>query len=181
MIIAIQGEPGSGKTTICKHLIELLRKTPELKINGFITQEVRDKNQVRIGFEVITVDGARARLASVDMRSPYRVGKYYVDLDSFEKIVRPLFQEIKRGSYDVFIIDEIGKMELFSKFFEESMYELIQENQHILVCTLPIKAFHPLIRLILEKAEDRIFTERDRKDSLKKAEQILSLIQKGKS
>ena len=53
------------------------------RAGGFYTQEIRAQGR-RVGFEVVTLEGRRGRLAHVEARGPYRVGKYGVDLESFE-------------------------------------------------------------------------------------------------
>ena len=111
MNILLTGRPRIGKTTLIKKLIDSV----SLSKGGFYTEEIREEKE-RIGFLLVTIDGEKTILASVETKSPYRVGKYNVDVDEFEKIG---VEAVKKAipSKELIIIDEIGKMELFSKKF----------------------------------------------------------------
>lgn len=63
-LIIITGEPGSGKTTLVKKLVEKLKSDGFNLFQGFITEELRDTNHQRIGFDVINIKNeSRAALA----------------------------------------------------------------------------------------------------------------------
>jgi nucleoside-triphosphatase len=72
----------------------------------------------RVGFELETLDGRRALLAHVEFGGPPRVGKYGVDLEAFERLALPALEEPAENA--VFVIDELGKMELASEPFREA-------------------------------------------------------------
>ncbi|KAJ6413351.1 hypothetical protein OIU84_006195 [Salix udensis] len=115
----VTGPPGAGKTTLIMRVLETLKTSnPSLKIQGFYTREIREGIE-RVGFEVVTLDGRKAPLASTIVSTPDTrwptVGKYKVDISSFEAVALPELQ-IKEDT-DLFIIDEVGKMELFSSSF----------------------------------------------------------------
>ncbi len=116
-LILLTGRPGSGKTTVIRHLAELL---PGRAIAGFYTEEIRVAGQ-RQGFAVRTFSGTTGTLAHTKTRSPRRVGRYGVDVEAFERIVLP---ELARPA-DVLLIDEIGKMECFSAPFAQAIRELL--------------------------------------------------------
>lgn len=145
MIIAITGKPGIGKTTAIKKIIEKLGD----KAIGFYTQEIRHpKTKQRLGFKVITTDGKEGVLAEKFKDSIYKVGSYGVNIDEFEKIVIPTLQEALKQKDKIIVIDEIGKMELFSKKFEELVRNLLKERDIKAVITIPIKDVHPLVKEI---------------------------------
>ncbi len=112
MKIFITGKPGVGKTTLVKRLYSL---APE-RFRGFWTEEIRERGR-RVGFKVITTEGREGVLAHVGIDSPHRVGKYGVDVRGFEEVVLPILESCLPLCPKVVLIDEIGKMELFSERF----------------------------------------------------------------
>jgi nucleoside-triphosphatase len=111
--ILLTGAPGCGKTTLVRRIIEQLR---DLRLAGFFTQEGRGGDGRRVGFEAISLNGRSTMLVSVRSASKMRVSKYGVELSDFEQLVDA---ELNRDPHDVdvFVIDEIGKMECFSPLF----------------------------------------------------------------
>ncbi|CAA0823314.1 Expressed protein [Striga hermonthica] len=107
----VTGPPGVGKTTLIIRVLESLQQlNPSFKFQGFYTREVREGAQ-RVGFEVVTVGGRKAPLASTHISSESQrwpsVGRYKVDISSFESLVLPELQV--QGDTNLFIIDEVGK------------------------------------------------------------------------
>ncbi|MEO0230431.1 MAG: nucleoside-triphosphatase [candidate division WOR-3 bacterium] len=176
MLIVIRGEPGSGKTTICKNLIN---KIDDLKLRpcGFITTEIRDSKGERIGFEVQTLDGKKAIFSSVFIQSNYKVGKYRVDIGSFEKLAIPALEKFASCDCSLLIVDEVGKMELLSKNFLTKIKEVLTiHSKGSLILTLPVSNFHPLIEEISSKADWSFFTTRKNKRSEEVALKIFNLL-----
>jgi nucleoside-triphosphatase len=111
--ILVTGRPGVGKTTVIKQVIEVL----EDRAGGFYTEEIRHQGR-RTGFLVRTLNGKTAVLAHVTHGGAFRVGRYGVDVDGFEKVgVVSLERAI--ATKEIIIIDEIGTMELYSRRFWE--------------------------------------------------------------
>ena len=79
--ILICGKPGIGKTTLIKKIAENLRE----KATGFYSEEIRRENK-RVGFKIKTLRGKEGILSHINSKSPYRVGKYKVNLKEFEEI-----------------------------------------------------------------------------------------------
>jgi len=130
--ILITGLPGIGKTTLIKKIkAELEGSRPA----GFYTEEIREDG-IRKGFELIGLSGRKGLLSHVDIRSPYRVSKYGVDVKQFEDFLDsiPFFE---RGT-GIVIIDEIGKMECFSKKFERIVREYL-ESEKVFISTISLK------------------------------------------
>lgn len=124
--IFITGKPGTGKTTLIKKLIDEFN----LDAGGFFTQEVREAGE-RIGFDILTLDGRRGILARKGMKSRFKVGKYGVSLKDLDEIavdsIKKALQENK-----IVIIDEIGKMELFSENFKGAVLQALDSGNIIL-------------------------------------------------
>ncbi len=130
-IFLITGKPGIGKTTLIKKLALCF----DLKdICGFYTEEIREKNE-RVGFKIITLNNGEGILAHINFPSPYKISKYYVNIQRFEKLIIPELNLVNKRK--IILIDEIGKMELFSKNFKEKIVEIFQLNK-IIIATIPI-------------------------------------------
>ena len=100
------------------------------KAGGFYTEEIRSGG-TRLGFRLVTLGGESAILAHVNIHSPYRVSKYGVDIDNLDQIgVSALYKAAEEC--DLVVIDEIGKMELFSANFREAVLQIIDSGKRVL-------------------------------------------------
>ncbi|UCE19989.1 MAG: NTPase [Gemmatimonadota bacterium] len=124
--ILLTGVPGIGKTTV----IEKILSEISLNIGGFYTRELR-RGKVRIGFRIVTPDGHEGILAHTDCESPWRVGKYGVNVREMERVgVAALDQALQER--DLIVMDEIGKMELFSKRFQHAVLRCLRSEKRVL-------------------------------------------------
>ncbi len=100
------------------------------KAGGFYTEEIRSGGK-RQGFRLVTLDGQEAILAHINIHSPYRVSRYGVDIDSLDRVgVSALNQAVKEQR--LVVIDEIGKMELFSTNFRKAVMQIINSGNKVL-------------------------------------------------
>jgi nucleoside-triphosphatase len=114
--VLLTGPPGCGKTTVVRRVVQALGG---LRLAGFYTQEVRERSQ-RIGFEIVGLGGQRCLLAHVDWHSQLRVGRYGVEPARLEPIIQAELGQ-SPGEVDVYVIDEIGKMECLCLSFVEAV------------------------------------------------------------
>ena len=92
-----------------------------MRAGGFYTQEKREQGRTT-GFRLVALDGPIAILASVNVSSRYRVGRYRVRLDDLESVgVVSLWRALAQPEVAGVIVDEIGKMELFSSAFRDAV------------------------------------------------------------
>ncbi len=125
--VLLTGRPGVGKTTLVRRVLEGLQRPAR----GFFTQEVRHQGR-RVGFQVVTLEGKRAWLARVGPGPGPRVGRYRVDLQAFEALVLPLLTTTDIPRETLWVLDEIGPMELLSAAFCRAVERLFQGPWDIL-------------------------------------------------
>jgi nucleoside-triphosphatase len=135
---------------VARRLIELLRDAG-VPVGGFATEEIRERGR-RVGFSIETVDGERGVLAHVDLPGPPRVGKYGVDLVTFERLALPA--AASPPPTGVTVIDELGKMELASAPFGESILQLF--GGHLAVVATVHAFKHPLTDELKRRPEVEI-------------------------
>jgi len=122
----LTGRPGCGKTTLIRRLVEGLGASA----GGFYTEEIRRGGR-REGFALITLDGRTATLASVRSPSRRRVSKYGVDLEAIDGVGVPAIEQATARAALV-VIDEIGKMELFSNRFRQAVLAALESGMPVL-------------------------------------------------
>jgi nucleoside-triphosphatase len=125
-VYLLTGRPGTGKTSLIKQAVAEMRG----KAGGFYTQEMRSGG-VRQGFKLVTLDGHSTILAHIDIHSPYRVSKYGVDIDGLDKVGVAALHKASRQC-ELVVIDEIGKMELFSDNFRKAVLQIIDSGKKLL-------------------------------------------------
>jgi len=124
--VLLTGRPGVGKTTVIMKVIEGFKG----RAGGFYTEEMR-KGNVREGFRIKTLDGRDGILAHINHSGPFRVGRYGVDVESFDEIAIPSLERALERD-ELIIIDEIGKMELFSKRFRALILRILASEKKTL-------------------------------------------------
>jgi nucleoside-triphosphatase len=139
--LLLAGRPGIGKTTIIRAVVARL----EDQAGGFYTEEVRQAGR-RVGFRLVTLEGSSGWLAQVNVHSRFRVGKYGVDLTFLEQAGVPAIQQAMHERKLV-VVDEIGKMELFSARFRSVVLEAVDGPAPVLgtVMARPTAWVHELL------------------------------------
>ena len=125
-VYLLTGRPGMGKTSLIKQAVAGVKG----EAGGFYTEEIRSHG-VRQGFRLVTLDGQEVILAHINIHSPYRVSKYGVDIDGLERLGVPALYQAAQEC-DLVVIDEIGKMELFSADFRRAVSQMIDSGKRIL-------------------------------------------------
>lgn len=131
-VLLLTGAPGSGKTTIMKKVAAGLSGK---RIRGLVTGEIRQAGR-RVGFELSMFTGEKRLLAHVDIDSRDRVGRYGVDVATLDAITEEALA--LDDDADIYLVDEIGKMECFSKKFRAAMRGLLDSGRP-LVATVALR------------------------------------------
>uniref|UniRef100_A0A8C7YZ77 Nucleoside-triphosphatase, cancer-related n=1 Tax=Oryzias sinensis TaxID=183150 RepID=A0A8C7YZ77_9TELE len=172
--VFLTGPPGVGKTTLVQKACEALSSSG-VGVEGFYTEEVREGGR-RVGFDVVTLAGERGLLSRIRggpaaSHSKHTVGPYAVDLPSFERVALPLFRNLRsaaRSSTKVFVIDEIGKMELFSQSFVRAVSQTL-DSPCVILGTIPVPKGRPLglVEEVRSRRDVKVFhVSKENRDAL---------------
>ncbi len=123
--ILVTGPPRSGKSTLIEKVIQGINRPA----TGFFTRELRERGR-RVGFSITTLAGKNGVLAHQDIKSRFRVGKYGVSLADIDQIAVPSM--LPSTPDQIVVIDEIGKMECFSRLFKETLLKVLSSNNLVI-------------------------------------------------
>jgi nucleoside-triphosphatase len=123
--ILLTGKPKTGKTTLLKRIIQDLKSC-----GGFYTEEIIGDGR-RIGFKIKTLNGKEGILAKKGLKSRYRLGKYGINLEDLEKFGVETIENALNDK-EIVVIDEIGKMELFSQKFKDIVLKALDSDKRVI-------------------------------------------------
>jgi nucleoside-triphosphatase len=103
-VLLVTGIPGVGKTTLLRRVAEQV----PLQLGGFTTEEMRRRGE-RVGFRIVPLYG-------VDIAAIDAVAETALALDR---------------DTDVYLVDEIGKMECFSQRFVAAVRRLLDSDKRL--------------------------------------------------
>jgi len=147
--LLIVGRPGVGKTTLVKRLAQSLQGRA---IDGFLTEEYRDEHQ-RVGFWLSPLDGRQILLAHRRMEQGSRVGPYRVNLAVLDDVAVPIIERAIQQAFVLFI-DELGRMELCSKRFEQAVQRAFDRGPSV-VATASVTPL-PFLQTIKQRKDIEI-------------------------
>ena len=130
--LLITGLPGVGKTTLIKQAAQALGA----RAAGFYTEEIFGPGG-RTGFRLVTLPsgGREAVMAHVDIRTRNRVGRYGVDVAALDAVGVAAVREAVQAR-EVVVIDEIGKMELFSGEFQGAVLKAMSSPKIVVASVM---------------------------------------------
>ena len=141
----LTGKPRIGKTGVIKKIIENIGRE---YCGGFYTEEIHaadDRDDKRMGFRLVTLDGCDGILAHVSFESPFRLGRYGINLECLEtvgvaSVERALVQK------KLVVIDEIGPIQAGSEQFKRVLMDMCQDSSPFLG-TIALQA-HPWLDMM---------------------------------
>ena len=128
--LLLTGRPGIGKTTIIQQVAQTLGP----RAGGFYTQEIFGPGG-RKGFRLITLDGQEAVLAHHEFRTRNRAGRYGVDVAALDAVGVVAIRQAVRAK-EIVVIDEIGKMELFSGEFRGAVLKAMSSPKIVIATVM---------------------------------------------
>jgi nucleoside-triphosphatase len=168
--IFLTGNPGCGKTTLIRRVVDLLSGP----VGGFYTQEIRERGQ-RKGFEIVTLDGRRGIMAHVDVRGTKRISRYGVDTSTLDALGVEAIEKAIAGR-GIVVIDEIGPMEILSDRFREVVLKALESDAAVLG-TIVKRSISFTDRIKSMPGVTVIEVRRDNREAL--LSHILGLLQEG--
>lgn len=125
-ILLLTGVPGVGKTTLVRRA---MARRGGLRVAGFTTEEIREAGR-RLGFRIVDFEGHDRIMAHVDLPGPARVGRYGVDVTAIDAVAAETLAP--DAAVDLYVVDEIGKMECLSAGFVAAMQALLDSDRRVL-------------------------------------------------
>lgn len=123
--LLLTGVPGVGKTTVLRKVADGL---PDRRLAGFYTEEIRSDGERR-GFRMVCFDGREGVMARTEFPGPHRVGKYGVDVAVIDALAASSLTLEQPA--DVYLVDEIGKMECLSKQFVAAIGRILESGKPV--------------------------------------------------
>lgn len=116
--VFITGKPGCGKSTLAQDIV----RESGVTAGGISTPEIRGEHG-RTGFMIRDIyTGNEDIMASADIKTKPKVGRYGVDLQVLDDIgVSAIDEAVENPEIELIVIDELGAMELCSRNFESAV------------------------------------------------------------
>ena len=131
MQIFLSGPPGVGKSTILQKIRSERDVAPK---KGFVVHEILGEEE-RVGFELEFLDRENRNLLAHTQRmlSGTKMGDYSVDVKMIEEVLVPYNYAFSREENDeVFLLDEIGRMQNKSPLFLDSVDTLLNSGKSVI-------------------------------------------------
>jgi nucleoside-triphosphatase len=126
----ITGRPGSGKTSVIKEAVEILRGRG-FKPGGLYCPEIREGGQ-RLGFKMVDLmTGEERILAHVDQPTGPQVSKYRVNVENIDAMSELAIGRALREA-DFIVVDEIAPMEMHSDGFRRAVLAALDSPKPLL-------------------------------------------------
>ena len=151
--IGITGLPGAGKTYAVRKVVEML-EAEDLVVGGMMPEPIIEDGK-KTGFAIVDwMNKQQGIFAHADINSKYMIGKFGIDLKALEDVgVKALMKASEEA--DVIVIDEVGRVEVESPAFIDTVKYCLDLEKPILL-TLHKKSRNPLLQDIRRRDDVRI-------------------------
>ena len=146
----LTGQPQTGKTTVVKKTLNLLKQhgiSPQPK--GFITEERISAQGKRCGFNIQTVGLGTEHtvtFATKTKRTKYKTGQYFVDPEPLDTVGVDSISD-NEADKSLYVIDEIGRMEMHSSKFKARIVEMLKDNDCVVIGTVAAPRYGHVVPL----------------------------------
>lgn len=149
----LTGDPRVGKTTLIKKLVHDL---PSSQVGGFYTEEIQENGERR-GFAIVTLEGEKCTFSHADITdTEFKLQgsrfTYGIRVECLEKTGVAEIDRLIKTPKGVIVLDEIGKMQMFSENFKAAVIKLLETD--VLVLGTIVKASLPWTDQL--KADSRV-------------------------
>jgi nucleoside-triphosphatase THEP1 len=160
VVYIITGSVRSGKTTLLKQLIRLL-KQKKINVMGYLSDPVH-KNNTNAGYDLLEINtGKSFPFLRLDGEKDWeRIGPYYFIPSGFKRA-----EQIILGSsaVDVLVVDEVGPLELKGRGLWPALKEEFSQNPDKILLVVRDKILKNIVKKIEnEGCEVKIFNIQDK-------------------
>ncbi len=147
----LTGQPQTGKTTVVKKTLSLLKQQGILpQPRGFITEERINAQGKRCGFNIQTVGLSKEQtitFATKTKKTKYKTGQYFVDPEPLDTVGVDSISHSSKVGKSLYVIDEIGRMEMHSTKFKSRIVEMLEDNDCVVIGTVAAPRYGHVVPL----------------------------------
>lgn len=153
MIFILTGPVNSGKTTLLKRVVKELKKQ-KFKVDGFLSEALWE-NEEKIGFNLFDLRGERVipYIRKSGQRDWERSGSYFFTPQGMNWAKQAI---LRSAEADIFVVDEIGPLELSGKGLWPALDKITFERAQIFLFVVRKSILNDLLK-VLRKGKKRIF------------------------
>jgi nucleoside-triphosphatase THEP1 len=174
VIFVLTGPIHSGKTTLLERVVHEFRKS-KVKVDGFLSKALREGQEVT-GYDLFDLrEGSSIPLLRTTGEKEWqRVGSYFFLPSGLDKAKRII---LRSKNADLFVVDEIGPLELSGKGFWPALKQALFPPQAAYLIVVREKILEEFLG-ILERGQTVVFDIRDEGTLSRLAEEIRAAIQR---
>lgn len=168
MIFIVTGPVHSGKTTLVKKILKIL-KEQNVSVNGFLSERV-SRDQEIDGYDLFSLKTGKSRtfIRKKPGNRGERVGPYFLNpqvLAEAKKII------LKGKESDILVIDEVGPLELSGRGFWPALEEILRRPPKLILLVIREEIFGDFLERIKDK-EVKVFEVKEKEVLVRINEEI---------